>query len=92
VLGGSFRQHWFFAGCRLDIYGYHWWFPFHEIPCPPELTHKINFWLHSPPEPTCKELEKKQLFFHENPQFFEGFEIPKTSDSLMDVFQIPETG
>jgi hypothetical protein len=31
------------------------------------------------------------LFFHENQQFFEGFETPRTGGSLMDVFQIPET-
>jgi hypothetical protein len=44
----------------MDIYGYHWWFPFHEIPCPPELTHKIKFWLHSPPEPTWKKFKSQR--------------------------------
>jgi hypothetical protein len=38
-----------------------------------------------------KNWEKNQLFCHKNQQFFEGFEIPKTSGSLMDVFQIPKT-
>lgn len=41
VLGGSFRQHWFFANCKLDIHmgitgGSH----FMKSPASPELTHK----------------------------------------------------
>jgi hypothetical protein len=76
----------------MDIYGYHWWFPFHEIPWPPKLTHKIKFWLHSPPKPNLeiilksKNWEKTSCSVMRSNTSLKVLKYPKTRGSLMDVF------
>jgi hypothetical protein len=66
----------------MDIYGYHWWFPFHEIPWAPRTDPQNQILVALTPRTKpgkkfkVKELGKNQLFCHENQHFFEGFEIP----------------